>query len=340
MRLVILVCLVYAFCVAGSVRSEELSQESKTRKHWSEWKTVKVAACQVEIHTGREIDVIVKYIHRAGSDGAQLVVFGEYLLGAFRDSCPALERVAAAARSNNIYVIVGGWEEFEPGAYAAKKPGAFANTALIFDRTGKIIGRYNKTHQAVGEPPHFWPAKGDEHEWLMKPGDGYPTFQLDFGRIGVMTCYDGFFAESAGSLSLNGAEIVVWINGRAGPIEPFLVQADIFRNYCAMITTNLGPGAGTMIGTWPNVILAHVTETGNHYISAEIDLEKLRWRRANSRTFHQRRPEIYGAVAQRHAPWKVYAATDAAAVERRDAQAPQPQPEPQPEPQPQPGKRD
>jgi len=299
-------CLVCAFSAADIVRGGELPRGSQTRKHWSEWSTVKVAACQVDIHTGREIDRIVEYVDHAGADGADLVVFGEYLLGAFHGSSPGVERVAEAARKNGIYVIVGGWEEFEPGAYAAKKPRAFANTALIFGRDGQIIGKYRKAHQAVGDSSHCWPPKGDEHEWLMKPGDGFPTFQLDFARIGIMTCYDGFFPECASSLSLGGAEIIIWINGRAGPTETFIVQADMFRNYCAMVTTNLGPGSGTMIGTWPNVILAQVTETGNHYISAQINLKELRWRRANSRTFHQRRPDIYGAVVQKHAPWKVY----------------------------------
>jgi len=268
---------------------------------------IKVAAAQVDIRTGKEIDEVVEFINKAGEDRAELIVFGEYLLGPFyEDYSDAVERVAEAARRHNIYVIIGGWEEYDKGAYTVKKKDRYANTALLFGRDGKIIGKYYKTHAAVGTPPHFWPSKGDEPEWLMKPGDSYPVFQLDFGHIGIMTCYDGYFPESASSLSLNGAEIVVWINGREGSVEDYIVQTDMFRNYSAMIATNLGPGSGTMIGTWPNVILAQATETGSHYITAEIDLKELRWRRANSRTFHQRRPELYKAITQHHKPWKPY----------------------------------
>jgi len=283
--------------------AEKLNEE----KHWSQWEKVKVAAAQVEIHTDTQIDQIVEFIDRAGTDKAEMIVLGEYLLGPFyKDSSDVVKRVSDAAKRNNIYVVVGGWEEFELGAYTAKKKNAYANTALIFDRQGKIIGRFNKVHAAIGGPPHFWPAKGDEHEWLMKPGDSYPTFQLDFARIGIMTCYDGYFPESASCLSLNGAEIILWLNGRAGPIEEFVVQTDIFRNYCALISTNLGPGSGTMIGTWPCNILAIIKETGSHYITAELNLKDLRRHRTNSRVFHQRRPEVYGPVTDSHQPWKVY----------------------------------
>jgi len=178
---------------------------------------------------------------------------------------------------------------------------------LIFGRDGKIVGRFNKVHAAIGHySPHNWPPKGDEDEWLMKWGDEFPVFKLDFATVGIMTCYDGWFPESAEILSLKGAEIVCWINGRAGPVGEFLVQTDMFRNFCAMIATNLGPGSGTTIGTWPTQILAKVAETGNHYISAEIDINTLRWRRKNSRVFHQRRPEIYGEIVKQLKPWEVY----------------------------------
>ncbi len=113
-------------------------------------------------------------------------------------------------------------------------------------------------------------------------------------------------AESADILSLKGAEIVCWINGRAGPIEEFIVQTDIFRNYIAMITTNLNPGSGTMIGTWPATILAHVKETGDHYISAEIDLEALRIQRKHSRVFNQREPGKYGVITESMKPQDKY----------------------------------
>ncbi|HOZ45307.1 MAG TPA: carbon-nitrogen hydrolase family protein [Candidatus Hydrogenedentes bacterium] len=275
-------------------------------KPWWEWKSVKVAAVQM---AGGEVDTVDKmvfYVRRAAADDAQLIAFPEYALGRFSIPCAIVDRIAQAAREHRIYVVVAGWEEFEPGAIDARKPGAFSNTTLILGRDGSIVGKFSKVHGAVGEPPYFHPPNPDEPEHIMEAGAGYPTYQLDFGRIGVMTCYDGYFAESADCLSLNGAEIIIWNNGRNGSIEDYLVKADMFRSFCAIVATNLAQGEGTMIATWPSQILAKVPGTGEHYITAEIDLEHLREHRANSRMHHQRRPEVYGPIVQQHEPWAVY----------------------------------
>ena len=95
-------------------------------------------------------------------------------------------------------------------------------------RDGKIIGKHNKVHPAVGGlNPYCWPPlKPHDLEWEMKKGDDFNVFELDFGTIGIMTCYDGYFSEPADILSLKGAEIVCWINGRAGPIEEFIVKLE------------------------------------------------------------------------------------------------------------------
>jgi len=270
---------------------------------------VKIAAGQVDLTDDRH-EVLIGYIDRAGADGADLIALPEYLLGAFTLPCATdsfAARVAEAARRNSIYVVCGGWEEFEPGAFAAKKEKMFANTALLFGRDGSIIGKYRKVHGAVGEPPHFWPPKPeDDLEWIMREGDDFPVFDLDFGKVGIMTCYDGYFPESANILSLNGAELVVWINGREGSVEDYMVRSDMYRNYIAMAATNLGPGQGTVIGTWPERILAKVPSTGHHYIVAEINMKDLRFRRANSRVHHQKKPQVYAPITETNKIWEAY----------------------------------
>lgn len=275
---------------------------------WLEVEKVKLAAGQV-INDENAYPVMLDYIDRAGAEGCDMIVLPEYIAGTFsdpiRESDPVYQ-IAQAARRNNIYVIVGGWEDFEPGAMEARTKGAFANTALLFDRNGEVVGKYSKMHAAVGRAPHWWPPLPDQSEWLMKAGEEFPVFELDFGRIGIMICYDGYFPEPAHILSLHGAEIVAWINSRHGSVEKHLVQSDIQRNYMAMVCTNTGLGAGTCIASSSRDINNYVDSTGNHYISGEIDLKGLRTRRANSRVHHQRRPELYGSITQSHETWKIY----------------------------------
>ena len=278
------------------------------KESWKKFNTVKVAAAQLDAYAEDRAEKMVAYIEKAGNEGVELIAFPEFILGAFyQDTNEIIEAVAQAADKNNVYVIAGGMDEYEEGAFGVLKKDAFANTALLFDRNGKIIGKFNKNHRATGDNPHCWPHKEDDTEWRMKAGDGYPVFELDFGKIGIMTCYDGYFAQGAEIMSLKGAELIVWINGRAGPIEPFLVQADTFRHYVAMLTTNFHTGSGLMVCTWPGDILAHSKETGDQYLSQDIDMKTLRWRRANSRTLHQRRPEVYTEITKEHQPWLEYA---------------------------------
>lgn len=177
---------------------------------------VKVAAVQISGYDKGDrpranydpTESIIPYINRAGEDGAQLIVFPEYVLGHIPVPGPTTRKISAAAAANRIYVIVGCWEVYDDAS--------FANTALIFDRTGVIIGKYHKTHAAVdkfegtpawSKPPsdksRDWFIENDP-EWIMERGQELPVFNLDFGKVGIMTCYDGWFPEPARILSLKG----------------------------------------------------------------------------------------------------------------------------------------
>ena len=206
---------------------------------------------------------------------------------------------------NSIYVIVGCWEVFDDDT--------FANTALIFDRRGEIVGKYRKTHPAIdhyeGNPPwarppanktRDWMIRNDP-EWIMEAGTDLPVYEFDFGKVAVMTCYDGWFPEPARVLSLKGAELLVWMNGRGGSVEDFIVKSTMFQSHVAMIATNQAYGSGTMIGDnakRPTGIIARCPDKQESYISATINLKQIRKVRADSRNFRQRRPDLYGKLVE------------------------------------------
>jgi len=272
--------------------------------------TVKVAAVQISGYDKTDVprpgydptEAMLPYIQKAEHDGAQVIVFPEYVLGRIPVPGPTTAKMAQAAAANRIYVIVGCWEVYDDDS--------FANAALLFDRQGKIIGKYYKTHAAVdhfeGDPAWSKPPSGkntdwfirNDPEWIMKRGDDLPVFDLDFGRIGILTCYDGWFPESFRVLSLKGAEVIVWINGRGGAVEDFLVKSATFRNHVAVICTNQAYGAGTMIADWPTRILARCPDRKESYVVATINLKNLRRARKFSRNFQQRRPELYGEIVK------------------------------------------
>ncbi len=84
------------------------------------------------------------------------------------------------------------------GGIHEKSDGNFYNTALILDRKGNLAGKYHKVHLTWGE------SIGG-----ILPGDSFPVFELDFGRVGFAICWDNWFCESARMLRLNGAELML-----------------------------------------------------------------------------------------------------------------------------------
>lgn len=298
----ILRLLVVGLMIPGLVVSESMSADSVTPQRAG---LVKVAAVQLSGYDKGDLpkegydptEAIIPYIYRAGKDGAQLVVFPEYVLGRIPVPGASTKKIAAAAKANGIYVIVGCWEVYKDETYA--------NTALVFGRDGRIAGKYHKTHAAVdnfeGDPPWSKPPVGkdaawfieNDPEWTMKKGTELPVFEFDFGKVGIMTCYDGWFPEPPRILSLKGAELIVWINGRGGSVEDFIVKSIMFQSHVAMIAANQAYGSGTMIGDGRARIVERVPDRTEGYISATIDLQRIRHRRANSRNFQQRRPDLY-----------------------------------------------
>ncbi len=158
-------------------------------------------------HTLRRIDETV------ASDGPDLLALPEvtypaYLLGtrdlSTRDvlsPSDAAECFAEKARQHSVYIAVG---------LALDVPGGgYANGALLFGRDGAIVGRYDKSFLF-----HF------DTRWFT-PGDAYPVFETDIGRIGMLICADGRLPEIARSLTLNGAQLILdltaWVSGARQP---------------------------------------------------------------------------------------------------------------------------
>lgn len=91
------------------------------------------------------------------------------------------------------------------------------NTAVLFDRSGNFAGKYRKVHLYFPE--------GIFHG--ESPGDDFPVFDLDIGRVGIMICYDSWYSETARLLALKGAELILFPN--AG-YEPLLMPARAIDN--------------------------------------------------------------------------------------------------------------
>lgn len=73
------------------------------------------------------------------------------------------------------------------------------NAAVIFDRQGKLAGTYYKVHLTMSEA-----EKG------FVPGESFQVFDLDFGKAGILTCWDNWFSESCRIVAGMGAELILF----------------------------------------------------------------------------------------------------------------------------------
>ncbi len=127
---------------------------------------------------------------------------------------PTTAALGALARDLHTYLVAGLVELEGPAAY---------NTAVLIDREGRLIGKYRKVY-----------LPREEIEGGLTPGDSYPVFDTDFGRLGLMICWDSEYADPARALALGGAEIL------ALPIwggDATLVHARAIENHVFLVSS-------------------------------------------------------------------------------------------------------
>lgn len=102
---------------------------------------------------------------------------------------PTTKRLGELAKERSSYIVAGLYESEGDAVY---------NTAVLIDRKGKVAGKYRKVY-----------LPREEYEAGLTPGNAFPIFDTDFGRIGIMICYDVFFGDPAKSLAMKGAEVIL-----------------------------------------------------------------------------------------------------------------------------------
>ena len=152
-----------------------------------------------EDNTAR-MESVFRQLEKSG-EKPDLVVFPETLLtrwvrtlgvdkGAQPIPGPHTDWAAGWARKLHTNVVV---------SLREVKDGHYFNSAAVIDRQGNIVGVYHKTQLTIGEYE-------EGYDW----GDDLPVFDLDFGRIGVLICWDMWFPEAIRTLRMRGAEVIAY----------------------------------------------------------------------------------------------------------------------------------
>jgi beta-ureidopropionase len=102
---------------------------------------------------------------------------------------PTTNRLSEWARENSCYVIC---------PILIRSDERIFNSAILIDRQGKILGRYDKIRPTEGELARsICPGKIDP-----------PVFKTDFGTIGIQICFDVNWHAQWKQLKKKGAKII------------------------------------------------------------------------------------------------------------------------------------
>ncbi len=198
----------------------------------------------------------------------------------------ALEEIA---RAQGLYIIGGLPERFNNRYY---------NSAVFVGPEG-FIGLYRKTHLFFEEKIFF------------TPGDtGFRVWNTEFGRVGIMICFDWFFPESARTLAIQGADIIAHPSNLVLPHCPQAMPIRCLENRVFAITANrtgveqrkqgqkLRFIGKSQIVSPEGKVIVRASEDREELLTAEIDVSLAREKSINpyNNLLSDRRPSLYGPL--------------------------------------------
>jgi predicted amidohydrolase len=102
---------------------------------------------------------------------------------------PSTRVLGQEAKKHHLYIVAGLYERAGKAIY---------NTSVLIGRDGELVGKYRKVC-----------LPREEIDGGLTPGDEYPVFDTDFGRVAMMICWDVSYPEVARELAAKGAEVIL-----------------------------------------------------------------------------------------------------------------------------------
>lgn len=284
--------------------------------------TITVAALQLPLGLSDEaanIAAVAALVEEAVAAGAQLILPPELFSGPYfcREEDEALFALARPTADHPSVIamqaLAARLKVTIPTSYFERDGHHYYNTLAMIGPDGQIMGTYRKSHIPDGP--------GYEEKYYFRPGNtGFKVWDVAgedgaLVKVGVGICWDQWYPECARVMALMGAELLLYPTAIGSePYDPDLDTSRMWRR--AMIghaVSNCMPvAAANRIGTeggqrfyghsfisdeWGDLVAEYgAGETG--VLVARLDLARAATHRAGMGFFRDRRPQLYGRIAQ------------------------------------------
>ena len=230
------------------------------------------AICEVEANTAHACDLIAE----AAGNGADLVVLPELFSTGYNLDIVGPRILDLAERVDGPTVAALRAAARENNVYV------IAGLALVKELLPAVAFNY------------------------FRSGNELPVFDTEFGKVGVMICYDMGFPEVARILALKGAELIVcpsaWCE-EDHDVWNYNTQCRALENTVFLAAVNrhgrendLYMGGHTRVCNPRGAVIAELAEEAEGILYAELDFEQLKTFRTASPYLRDRRPDLYDEV--------------------------------------------
>ena len=186
----------------------------------------------------------------------------------------------------------------------------YFNSLVLIDSNGKLSDIYRKSHIPDGP--------GYNEKFYFTPGNtGFKVFDTEYGKIGCGICWDQWFPECARSMTLMGADILLYPTAIGSePHDPNInsklhwqnvMIGHSAANQIPVIASNrigieteqdisLTFYGSSFITDHMGNIIKTMDEKSEGIISQEFDLEEIKKYRQSWGNFRDRRPDLYKKI--------------------------------------------
>ena len=281
---------------------------------------LRVAALQMAMvdDLDANVETAERLVRDAASQGAQIILIPELFEGPYfckdqlpehldrarpLDGHPTIEHFAAIAAELGVVLPLSVYE---------RAGQALFNTVVVVDADGTTLGHYRKSHIPDGP--------GYTEKYYFSPGDtGFRVWNTMYGTIGVGICWDQWFPETARSMALLGAELLLYPTAIGSePPDPSwdssghwqrVMQGHAAANLVPVVASNrygreVGADGTREITFYGSSFITDLTgnkvaeapRDADAILTASFDLDALARTRRGWGLFRDRRPDLYGSL--------------------------------------------